>query len=404
MAEAGHQKDPEKGLYWFNLGNLYFVMQNYREAQVAYRQVQALESPLSPVAGLYEVRSLRQSARLAPAYRLYLKLKRGLFPENLKKELDEEHTLLAQSLLEKGLTLWSKGLNRAARHHLRASAELNPSLQVYKALALLEWRDGSKRKGRYYYRRAMRLASSNAEIQEMEKDWRQVDRGKITRFWLESGLIHNDNYFNDDSNTDGESGQGVKLQTGLEGYLGEGDNWDLSGRIKATHTDYTNLDNQETSVIGAYFPFAYAGGDNHRWRVTPKVEQELFLGKPLLLHGGLVLEWVRPLGVGQIISASGELIKSTAQNNDFSFLDGGTVNAGLAYSWIWSRSRLKLQILAEDYQADPYEDGLGGSLPLAHHRWELSLTYGLRGEIWEGFGSVSYGEKSFPNFCSPTTS
>ena len=57
--------------------------------------------------------------------------------------------------------------------------------------------------------------------------------------------------------------------------------------------------------------------------------------------------------------------------------------------------------MAEDYRAEPFEDGLGGSLPLANHRWEISLNYGLRGEVWEGYGGISYSEKSYPNFLLP---
>ena len=393
--------DPEKALYWFNLGNLYFVLKNFREAQLAYRQVQALESPLAPVARLYEVRSLRHSSRLPPAYRLYLQLERGLFPEALKKELEEERILLSEALLEKGLKLWGRGKSRHARHHFRASADLVPSIQVYRALALLEWREGSKKKGRYYHRRALRLTRSHSDVVELHKDWQKVDPGKVSLFWAESGLIRNSNFFQDDSNTDGDVGFGFKFHSGLQGFLAEGDTWDLSGRLSATHIDYSNLDDQETTDFGLSLPFAWQLGNRHKWRFTPKLEQELYAGKPLQLHVGGKAEWVRPLSVGRVVGAYGEIIRSQAQNDDFSYLDGATLGVGASYTWIWSRSRIRLGISAEDYQANPYEGSSGESLPLGYHRWDLGVLYSLRGDVWEGYGGLSFGEKSYPDFLLP---
>lgn len=395
------RKNTEKGLYWFNLGNVYFELRNFREAQIAYRQVQALNSPLAPVAGLYEVRSLREDSRLPPAYRLFQQLNANLFPENLQSELEEERGLLAEALLAKGLDLWSQGNVQPARLHLRACAELIPSVQAYQALALIEWREGNKKKGRAYYRRAMRLAKSNSEMVALEEEWRQIDRGKVTRFWAETGGVYNSNFFNTDSSLGGEEGRGAKIQLGVEGFLSEGDNWDLAGRVKAGHTDFFNLEDQSTSQLSVGLPLALALKNSHKWRVTPKIEQELYNGKAFLMHGGVSLEWVRPLALGHLAAASVEYLGTQAKDPDYLFLGGATVSGSISYTWVWSRTRLRTQFAGEDYQADAYEDGTGLSLPLAYHRWGLDLTYSLRGEAWEWYLGSAVGEKAFPNFLLP---
>jgi hypothetical protein len=50
--------DPRNGMYWFNLGNCYYQLKNYRMAAFSYEKVETLGSGLGPAAGVYRAKAL----------------------------------------------------------------------------------------------------------------------------------------------------------------------------------------------------------------------------------------------------------------------------------------------------------------------------------------------------------
>lgn len=61
------RRQPKNSLYWFNLGNSYFMARSYKYAAVSFEKVISLQSPLSPAAKLYKAKALDKLGQQAEA-------------------------------------------------------------------------------------------------------------------------------------------------------------------------------------------------------------------------------------------------------------------------------------------------------------------------------------------------
>lgn len=62
--------NPQKPLYWFNAGIAYYQIGDFRRAEICFRNVEKLNSPLTPAARLYRSKALLKSQRPSSAERL----------------------------------------------------------------------------------------------------------------------------------------------------------------------------------------------------------------------------------------------------------------------------------------------------------------------------------------------
>ena len=88
---------PERGLYWFNLGNTYYMLGHYDWAVTSYQKVIALGHPLAPAARFYIAKCDVKLGQDAPAVALLTELSQTQLPPNLaaqvKKDLADLNTL-----------------------------------------------------------------------------------------------------------------------------------------------------------------------------------------------------------------------------------------------------------------------------------------------------------------------
>jgi tetratricopeptide (TPR) repeat protein len=102
---------PKKALYWFNLGNSYFLLGSYAKAIQTYEKVSALKSPLDLPARFYIAKCYRKLQQKTLARQLLASLQTKELPPNLKNEIAEEARSLEEipeatpgdALLQQGL-------------------------------------------------------------------------------------------------------------------------------------------------------------------------------------------------------------------------------------------------------------------------------------------------------------
>lgn len=84
--------NPKNALYWFNLGNCYFMAQMYDKAAKSFSKVMVLKSPLSPAAKLYRSKSLAKIGKPSEAKNLLQELLQENPPSGIlqdaRKDLD----------------------------------------------------------------------------------------------------------------------------------------------------------------------------------------------------------------------------------------------------------------------------------------------------------------------------
>ncbi len=133
---------PEKSLYWFNLGNSYFMLKDFKRAQICFTKVENLRGPLAPAASLYRAKAMTAQGDASAANNILQSL---LNRPNLTPAIREE----AQRDLAAGasggsgesneaLTLYKSGKFARALRVLNRSRPLTDDQQLLKALILIK--------------------------------------------------------------------------------------------------------------------------------------------------------------------------------------------------------------------------------------------------------------------------
>lgn len=133
--------NPKKSIYWFNLGNAYFMMKDYGRAITAYLKVEALMSPLTPAAKLYRAKALQARGEREAARSVLQKLmsKPGLPPalaEEASKDLMAE--LTGDTITEEALANYRSGKYARALRLLNRVRAPNENQLLLKALILIK--------------------------------------------------------------------------------------------------------------------------------------------------------------------------------------------------------------------------------------------------------------------------
>lgn len=134
------ESNPTRALYWFNLGNANFMLQDYAAAERSFVKVIELKSPLAPAAWLYRAKSLKESGSTEKAKKIlaWLARKHGT-PTGLRQEATRE--LLSDTpddQSQTALEFYRQGKYRLALRAMKGSPPDNESAQLLKALILIQ--------------------------------------------------------------------------------------------------------------------------------------------------------------------------------------------------------------------------------------------------------------------------
>ena len=97
------QQHPDRALYWFNLGNVYYSKGNSEKAVHCYTKVIRLKSALTPVARLYAARALRNAGHPHGASRVLLLIRESSLPRNIASEVHSEKVEVSAQLFQRGI-------------------------------------------------------------------------------------------------------------------------------------------------------------------------------------------------------------------------------------------------------------------------------------------------------------
>lgn len=130
------RQNPQKFLYWFNLGNCAYMSRNYESAIKYYRRAMVLKSPLLPAVKLYLAKSLRQGGNYEEANQILNELSASHLPPGIAREVAADLSLL--DLEGQALAAYQE-MNFAeseSRLRQKPEAELSPSARLLLALSL----------------------------------------------------------------------------------------------------------------------------------------------------------------------------------------------------------------------------------------------------------------------------
>lgn len=143
-------KNPKKGLYFFNKGNVLFLIQDYQAALVSYRKVLELNSELSQVAALYmskcykkmgkfktakiTISSLLKSKDLKPSVRGLAQQEVELINEAQKSKEREDRSIPLEFVLGLKYFKQQKYVESIANLELASKSYTSPELYLIKGI------------------------------------------------------------------------------------------------------------------------------------------------------------------------------------------------------------------------------------------------------------------------------
>jgi hypothetical protein len=134
------RQNPQKSLYWFNLGNCAYMSHKYDVAMSSYRRTIALKSPLAPAAKLYLAKSLRQVGRYGEAAQIFNELTSHEAGPGIAREAAADlEALTGQQEFEEGALAAYQASNYAeteTRLRQKSESEISPSARLLLALSL----------------------------------------------------------------------------------------------------------------------------------------------------------------------------------------------------------------------------------------------------------------------------
>jgi tetratricopeptide (TPR) repeat protein len=148
LLEGLAETHPTRALYWFNLANSNYMLEDYAKALQGYQKVIALRSPLSPPARLYAARAHRKTGEYASAVRELNTLQGIRLPPEMTAALQSEIDVLQAALLEVGIDLYRSQRYREALRQFALALEMatDAEIELMKGLALLRLNEPDKAK------------------------------------------------------------------------------------------------------------------------------------------------------------------------------------------------------------------------------------------------------------------
>ena len=102
------EMDQSRPIYWFNLGNAEFMLENYRSAIRAYYKVTELKGNLDLAARLYIAKSYRKAGKFEKAGVFIRQIVNADFPPAMQIEVDSEMEIVQEELLKEGIEKYRK--------------------------------------------------------------------------------------------------------------------------------------------------------------------------------------------------------------------------------------------------------------------------------------------------------
>jgi tetratricopeptide (TPR) repeat protein len=218
--------NPNKALYWFNLGNCSYMTKQYEKAILYYRKAVSLNSPLAPAAKLYLAKALKQTGKNDQAFQTLTELLNSSPTPGISREAasDLKYLEAQQSVEETALAYYQNGQFAEAEEALKKSpaSELSSSSQILLALALAKQSkfNDSERVLKNLFKDRSLSAEDRSTVSDLYKKIRRREyRGFPS--WLNLDMSYGST---DNAYLDGKSATAIS-STVMRGSLGAGYHW-----------------------------------------------------------------------------------------------------------------------------------------------------------------------------------
>jgi tetratricopeptide (TPR) repeat protein len=398
------KKYPRNSLYWFNLGNIYYLLNDYDNAIRSYGNVIFLQSPLQPAAELYLARTYIKSRKPLQAMPLLVGLAQAELPQGLKDEVNSEREVFLEEIRIQALTLYRTKNYDAAMDLMQTVNRTFPKAEHYMIIGLSWLKQGKPRRARAAFRQAKELSEDQQLNVETENLLTQIREGtwdadKTFFPFFDLSVGYNSNVFLEAGENEPKSKAGYKILTAGTYHLLRRPFFFANLRYRLLVEEYENLKDDRFVSIGLSSQLIYAFAE---WtcEVTPRAQQQSISTSLSVFKPGIFARMQKNLGHSDV-GVTYDFTQATAAQNEISYLTGSSH----ALSFYWSLPTPTQQwVLFISIE----KDELGqvttptDSLPLSYD----GVAPGLRfvwfpNDLWELNSSASYSKKTYKPLAFP---
>ncbi len=383
------KQNPSKPLYWFNLGNAYFMMGDHGRSITAYLKVEELGSTLAPAATLYRAKALTARGE-ADAARLVLRslVARPNLPPAIAEEASRNlmSDSAASDATTEALSYYRAGRFARALRVLNKIKNPDENQQLLKALTLIKL----DREDRAHD--ILKNLEANPEMRGLVGTL--LDRirdGYSKPYWL---FVEGAGGFDSGFIAFGDAGGGIRLWTENLWYFNSG----YAIRLRETPADPEDrtLSHEIRGNLGREL-----GSD--LFLVSPFYVQESWDGTAARSIVGAAVK-ARAGQPRMEWSAEAEFSQDSALNQDYDYVEGMRQRYAVSFSRLVSSSFLRVQLFYERADIGDQNLGSGLILPAAYRGWGPTLK--LLWRLHNGFvaeASALYMYRYYPTTTSPNS-
>lgn len=402
---------PDQAIYWFNLGGARLKLGQLEPAELAYRKVIELKSPLSDAARFYQSAALIKQGKSAQAKVLLTDLRSKQLPPNLSAAVSTTLMELASGQLtgaspaDAAMQAYKDRDYPKAVQSLDAAIAQRPTGNAYflKGLSLLRLHDpqGAKRS----FEQASLATDASEDLRQDARDFiRQIREGnwdldKRYSVSADFSVDENTNFFASGQSEVTEAALGVHVAATLRYQLIKSEAMGASLQYRpqwdeiVAYSDFRQIGNllrlQLFASRGAWF-----------FSISPELQHGILGTSPYLLAPGITIRAERswdPHVIG--ISIQGQ--KNSGIGDSFSYLSGSVSTARVYWSYFTKDAEYWAYFTgASEAIGDLSLDG--DLLPLANKSFGggTGITF-YPASTFETLVSASYFRKSFDTLSQP---
>lgn len=406
---------PDKALYWFNLGNNYFLLKQYSLAMTAYQNVIKLNSPLANPARFYIAKSFRKLKDLKRAEKILLFLKKTNLPPHLMNEvlselssIEEETTPKSQQkddYLRRGIKLYeSKDYDSAlAQFNKSLQANSNPKTLMMRGLTQLQRNHPEEAREDFARILEARDESLKEDAQFFLKKIQNQNWEKKYPYWLFLDLAggFNSNIYENGKSESIKSGATVQFLSGMGYHFFKGQ--PVSFKLGYQFYQEEILGSPEAKFLSHSLQ-SFLNYDTHDWFVQGSaILQSQTLGSdPFLTKKSLSLKIQRSFGKHDL-GAFYKYTENNSRSDIYSYLSGPTNNLKIYYNYNGTRYFVSLFASYTKNGIGDLTYTSGAVLPLASNSRTVGLTLDYYpNNIWELFNTLSYSDNTYENRALPS--
>lgn len=400
--------DFNNSIFWFNLGNAQFELEEYNEALLSYQKVNQLQSPLSPAATLYQAKCYLKLKKLTLAKQQLLRLQEQELTPSLKEQVQLELNAVvsAESGLDEAFSLYQDKNYAGAEAKTKFILKKKSIAEGYNLLGLINLKTGQLPEARKNFEKTIKLSTDENVKITAQKLIEEIDQGiwnGTLPYWLflDIGYGTNSNVFqaNADTTAGSKSSPNTEISAGAGYRFFSYNSFAVSAKYSLLWDEYANYSTEKFISHSVNIPFSYSG-PHFSFLLEPGFKYLTLANLPFLSKSVLKTKLTyrqKPFEGG--IGFEKNYIKSENLNFDYLAGDSSTIKVFLNQSignHIFGISYLTIASNTSDLQLT------AGVLPIAYFGQGLGLNWDwFPATDWSFKNTVSMLQKIYFNNSTP---